>query len=87
VYCALIFFELTIPCADGHGDYDDKFDGTGETEAIDVVFRCYTEESDGNYTAWFGYNNTNDHLSIIVILDLSCSMFYNLFAILVNYNS
>jgi hypothetical protein len=26
----------TIPCADGHGDYDDKFDGTGETEAIDV---------------------------------------------------
>ena len=51
----------TIPCADGHGDYADKFDGTGETEAIDVVFRCYTEESDGNYTAWFGYNNTNDH--------------------------
>jgi hypothetical protein len=43
---------MTIPCADGHGDYDDKFDGTGETEAIDVVFRCYTEESDGNYTAW-----------------------------------
>ena len=26
-------------------------------------------------------------LSIIVFSDLSCSMFYNLFAILVNYNS
>lgn len=51
----------TIPCTNGQGEYADKNDGTGETEPIKPVFRCYTEESDGNYTAWFGYNNTNDH--------------------------
>jgi len=25
------------------------------------MFRCYTEDEDGGYTAWFGYNNLNDH--------------------------
>lgn len=37
------------------------YDGSGETEAIEVVFRCYTNDGDGSYTAWFGYNNANGH--------------------------
>lgn len=55
----------TIPCINNQGilrqqgDNPDPKDMSSERLPLRPAFRCYTKESDGAMTAWFGYDNRN----------------------------
>lgn len=57
----------SIPCIDNHGRYLDQGDNPdpNDTSADSLpsrpAFRCYTIDSNNSMTAWFGYDNRNEH--------------------------
>lgn len=55
----------TIPCETGQGEYRDVLDvddDKREDGEMLPVFHCvYSPNDDGNYTAYFGYDNQNSH--------------------------
>ena len=46
---------------DQQGEYGDSQDGPAGSFPVEPLFTCYTEETPGLYTVWFGYNNPNPH--------------------------